>query len=116
MDAAPGLALSMVRSEDSVVVSAIGELDFGGVTGMVHGLASVVDEGGVTACRLDCREVTFVDSEAVKALLQLKRRLAHVGVDFALCNCSKAVLRLITLLGVRHYLLHAEDDESEPYV
>jgi anti-anti-sigma factor len=116
MDASPGLALSMVRSNDSVVVSVRGELDFGGVTGMTATLESAVGDGEVTSCTLDCEEVTFIDSEAVKALLQLRRRLAHAGVDFALRNCSKPVMRLVTLLGVRHYLLGPEDDEPGQYL
>jgi anti-anti-sigma factor len=111
MDATPGLALSMVRSQDSVVVSARGELDFGSVARLTESLASVLDDEGIAACVLDCNEVAFIDSEAVKGLLQLQRRLTSVGRSFALHNCSKPVLRLITLLGVRHHLIH---DDNEP--
>jgi anti-anti-sigma factor len=103
MDAAQCLTLAASRREDEVVITIRGDLDFGAVDEMTSCIESAVDER-VKLCILDCQQVTFADSEALKALLMLQCRFARVGRELCIRKCSRQLFRLLTLLGIREQL------------
>ena len=116
MDAAKGLTISTARSNDEVVVTAGGEIDFANVGILVGGIESEIDDS-VTSCVIDFERVTFIDSETVKALLALRYRYADLRKDIKLRHCSRPVFRLLSLLGVQHQIgLLDDDDDIRPHL
>ncbi|MCL5105292.1 MAG: STAS domain-containing protein [Armatimonadetes bacterium] len=101
MEAVRGLTLSTKREGNQVVIYASGELDLAAVPA----LAEVVMSGSknaISGCVLHCEEVTFIDSETIKCILNLRRDLSSVGKDLRLRRCSREVARILALLGLSH--------------
>jgi anti-anti-sigma factor len=53
---------------------------------------------------IDCREVTFIDSESLKAILIIREKLRQSSRFLGLRNCSKPVTRVVRLLGLEEEL------------
>jgi len=112
MEAAQSVSLATSRCGDQVTIKVRGDLDFAAVGSLVGCIENAVDER-VKLCVLDCEDVTFIDSETLKALLLLRCRFARVGRLLRLQNCSEQVIRLLTLLGIREQLGCPSDDKPQ---
>ena len=110
MEAAQCLSLATSRCGDQVVIKIRGDMDFASADEMTSCIENAVDER-VKLCILDCEQVTFIDTEALKALILLRCRFARVGRGLRVQNCSRQLLRLLTLLGIRELLGCPEDGE-----
>jgi anti-sigma B factor antagonist len=55
-------------------------------------------------CRVDLRELRFIDSSGVRALLRARRRASESGVVLELANAGPAVARLLASAGLEHVL------------
>lgn len=101
MEATRGLTLSTKCEDNQVVIYANGELDFAATPALV---ATVMAASRVAnmVCVLNCKEVTFIDSEAIKCILTLQRSLSIVGKKLLLYDCSREVARILALLGLSH--------------
>lgn len=115
MDAVQALTLSAVRENDVVIVRASGELDFATVRKLVETVEEAIDETDA-GCVLDCREVTFIDSETFKSLLMLERKLARGGQFLRLGGCSSQVARAVVLLGLNEHLGFPPVPEPRPNI
>lgn len=103
MEAMHGLSISTVRSEGEVVISLRGELDFSVAPRFVEAVEAVLDDD-TSVYAVDCGEVTFIDSESIKAILLLRDKLRRSSKVLGLQNCSAAVERIIRLLGLEEEL------------
>ncbi|MCX8053823.1 MAG: STAS domain-containing protein [Armatimonadetes bacterium] len=103
METARHLTLAASRRGEQVFIQISGDVDLAGVGKMKSCIEDAVGEN-VKACIIDCREVTFIDTEALKALLLLKTWFARLGGSFRMENCSKQLVRVLTLLGIREQL------------
>lgn len=104
MDASCGLTLRTRREGSAVVICIRGELDFA----TTPRLASVIESSAfdeVKLCLIDCSEVTFIDSEALKTLIKAQNELLEAGVQLRISGCSKQVMRTLGLLGLEDKLL-----------
>ena len=99
MDAVQGVALSVAREGDETVVYARGQLDFATESQLAKAVRTA-GRAATAACALDFEMVTFIDSEALKSLLLLRRTLARNGKLLYIRKCSAQVMRTITLLGL----------------
>ncbi len=113
MEAAQCLTLAMARHGDELIIRIHGDLDLATVGKLVEAVEAAVDEQ-VRRCVLDCEEMTFIDSEGIKALLVLRKRYAEVGRALELQRCSRQMRRLLTLLGLQGYLGCPCNDEPKP--
>ncbi len=111
MEAAQCLTLAASRCGDQVVIKICGDLDFSTVSEMTRCIEDAVDDH-VKLCVLDCEQVTFVDSEALKTILLLRCEFARVGRVLRIQNCSRQLARLLKLLGISEQLGCADADSS----
>lgn len=97
MEGAEELTLSMERSCGHLNVYIRGELDIASAPKLVQ---AVVDEIGnhVSDCVLDFRGVTFIDSEAIKSLIVLRRKLRENGTNLAIVKVNYPVTRILSLV------------------
>ena len=93
------LAFTVTVEDDGnpSVVRVEGELDSFTAAGLREGFGSVV---GRPATVVDIREVPFLDSSGLGALLGGIRRLREAGGAVALCCTRPSVLRLLAVTGV----------------
>lgn len=108
MEATSGILTGMSVSEGELVIRLCGDLDFA-VTPRLMGAIEAVLDDAVSAYVLDCQDVTFIDSETLKALLLLRQRLHESSQFLTLRNCSRPVSRILVILGL-------SDDLSVPDV
>lgn len=104
MDASYGLTLRTRREGNAVVVSVSGELDYATAPELIK----TIELNANLKIRLllvNCTEVTFIDSEAVKALIKIQNELIQDGVDLRISECSRQVLRTLRLLGLESRFL-----------
>jgi len=99
MDAARETRLSVMREGDLVVIHAGGELDFAAVEKLREALAHAA-KCESEAILIDCRNVTFIDTETIKTMLGAQIDLADAGKTLRLRNCSPNIHRILTILGL----------------
>jgi len=94
-----GLEISSTRDGGEVVARVVGELDFATVPKLIDAIQDVrIDD--IDASIIDFSSVSFIDSEAIKAIILLHRNLARIGIPLRLRNCNKRITRIIDILGV----------------
>src|SRR4051794_33617352 len=82
----------------AVVVSLSGEIDRVTAEAIDEAARSAL-EGGASRLEIDLRDVTFMDSEGLHALLDAERSLRCEGVGLALSGAPPCVRRLLELSG-----------------
>jgi len=91
------LAILIERSCGYLTVYVRGELDIASAPKLIQ---AITDEIGtcISECVLDFRGVTFIDSEAIKLLIILRRRLLETGTSLAIVNTRQPVTRILSLV------------------
>ena len=102
MDAARGIALSAARECDEIVFRVRGQVDFATSGELAESVRSFATDS-CAAYALDFELVTFIDSEAFKTLIALRRDLADRGKTLYISRCSSQVHRILSLLGIDRY-------------
>ena len=110
MDAVQRFTLLITQEVDKIVIYIRGDLDFTVSPDLMTEIEKVFRYGTHT-CVLDFERVTFVDSEVVKLLLDIRQRLLSQGVGFYLQNCNAQVDRVISILGLQRWLLNSTCEE-----
>lgn len=85
------------RDGDPAVIGVDGELDSFTACELRAGIAEVLGRQGTI---VDIRQVPFVDSAGLGALVGGIRRLREAGASVALCCDRSSVLRLLRMTGV----------------
>ncbi|SFO91675.1 anti-anti-sigma factor [Amycolatopsis arida] len=98
----PGFRITTTAENGVWRVAVSGELDLLTSPQLQEKLTSVVDERPAKVLA-DLTEVTFFDSSALNALLQVQRHAQENSVEMAVL-ASSAVERVITLAGVDEHL------------
>ena len=93
------IAFSVVIDDDAdpAVIQVAGELDSFSACDLRAGIAGVL---GRPAAILDIRDVPFVDSAGLGAIVGGIRRLREAGASVALCCTRSSVLRLLGTTGL----------------
>lgn len=110
MEAISGMLTTAALSDGVLVIKLCGDLDFSVTPQLIAAIEAAVDES-VSACMLDCNDVTFIDSETLKAFLVLQRRLRESSQSLQLSNCSRPVARILEILGLGDVLCVTCGDE-----
>lgn len=87
----------MEDDRDPSVIRVEGDLDSFMAAGLREGFGRVIGRAGTI---VDIREVPFVDSSGLGALLGGIRRVREAGGTVALCCTRPSVLRLLAITGV----------------
>lgn len=90
---------------DPAVIQVAGELDSFSACELRAGIADVLGRPGTI---LDIRDVPFVDSAGLGALVGGIRRLREAGASVALCCTRSSVLRLLRMTGLDRIVPIAE--------
>ena len=108
----PHLSLDITTTPEVVTVRASGEIDMASVDHLRETLRELcVDE--VTVC-LDLRDVTFIDSTGVNALVLMDRRSTERGGRLVLSAPSPTVSRVLAYTGADAVLNLDDDDGNAP--
>ncbi len=91
------LALSIERSGGRLNVYASGELDMASAPKLVQAVEEEF-ENRMFECILDFRGVTFMDSEAIKDVIALRRKLLERGIRLAIVNTRGPVTRILSIV------------------
>ena len=99
---------------DTVVVPLAGELDIAVAEDVrLRGLAAL-EQPGVRTVVLDLTEVTFLDSSAIGALVEIRNAANPAGVPVTLRNASSSIRRTVEIMGLTD--LFVLDPDSAPPV
>lgn len=82
-----GVKLTAYRQGNVAVIALSGELDLAAVGVVVTCIESALDES-VELCILDCKKVTFIDSDALRVISSVASRFESLGKRFQFCHCS----------------------------
>lgn len=97
------LRISVSRAEDRVVIHLAGELDLASAPSLAGELkASSAD--GTAAIVLDMRELSFIDSSGLRAVLAAREQAADAGYEFAVVRGSPQVRRLFAITRADEHL------------
>jgi anti-sigma B factor antagonist len=101
-DPAPGdlVALDVRRSEDSVWVTATGEIDSSSAPQFRRILDGLLDEPGLSEIVVDLGGVTFLDSAGLCVLAATHRRSKGRGIRLRVLASSRAVIRPLQITGL----------------
>jgi anti-sigma B factor antagonist len=88
----------------AVVVSLAGELDIGTVESICARGATALDQPGARTLIFDLAAVTYIDSTAIGALVDVRRAAAARHVPMRLAHVSSSVQRVLEISGLAEYL------------
>jgi anti-sigma B factor antagonist len=103
-----------IRTEqhgDAAVVVPTGELDLASAPALEATLARSFDAAGSGRVVLDLRELEFIDSSGLRALLTARRRAEDVGAAFSLVGGHPGLERTLEIAGVRTVFSWTSADE-----
>ena len=105
------MANLQVKSEDrggEATVALIGELDFSGLP-IVDEKLQEVEASGASLLVLDLRELTFLDSGGLKAIVAASNRASEAGRRLVVVKGPKTVHRILEWTGVDRSLEVVDD-------
>lgn len=97
--------------EDLVVVSVAGELDLTSADRLRHALRMAL-ESHSGAVVVDVGEISFIDAAGIGVLIGGATKARETGARFALRHPSRAVTRVLSLLGPEAAALPVEGDSE----
>jgi len=99
------LSVEISRTGQGVVLALAGELDLAGAATLERELAEL-DAGAVV---VDLRELAFMDSSGLRALVLAARQLEEAGRRFALVPGAAHVMRVFEITGMDERLEFVDD-------
>jgi anti-anti-sigma factor len=110
----PLLTVSAVPDREQLRVVAAGELDPSTAGALRAQLAALLDVGGRHDVVVDLREVAFMDTSGVHALLDADRRACEEGVRLVVVVEPGPVREVLRLTGADRVLTVAASDGAQP--
>ena len=107
------LEIAVDPQRDSVRVTPAGELDVSNA-GALQAELDELHAAGFRHIVLDLRELTFMDSSAVRLILEEDRLARSSGRRFSLIDGSAAVRRVLSVCGLSEQLELAEPPTPSP--
>ena len=111
----PDFAIAVERSGPRAVLSLSGELDLSGEAEVAPALDHVVASGARTVV-IDLRELTFIDSSGIRALIAAQRRCAAARCPLYVVPGPAPVRRVLALCGVEERFALLDDPADAPNV
>ncbi|MDQ6776047.1 MAG: STAS domain-containing protein [Actinomycetota bacterium] len=93
------LAIGMSRSRDEFIIELAGELDLSGVTRVSEAFAAALDSDAPTIV-LDLRDLEFLDSTGVHAILKAERSAREENRSFVVVRGPRQVQRIFEISGI----------------
>ena len=81
----------------------VGELDMLTEPDLVAALGSALETTTATSCVVDLRQVAFMDSSGLRAVIVCSEQAKARGIDFSLVVEPGPVTRLLDVAGVRSW-------------
>lgn len=101
------LAIAARRQRDEYVIKVYGELDLSGVTRMSEAFAAALDSDA-RAIVLDLRELEFLDSTGVHAILMAERSAKERDRGFVIVRGPRQVQRIFEISGIAERLVFSD--------
>lgn len=98
----PPFEVAISWSDGEPTVHIRGELDFATAPALHEALEEAL-RGHAQSLVLDFHQVTFLDSEGLKVLLQAYRELRARGGSLTVTGCSQFVAKTFEILGLDRY-------------
>jgi len=96
------LTCKMHRLSDAVVMGLSGELDLTSVPSLWRHLETVPD--GICDVVIDLRDLRYVESSGIEALLEAHRLFTDTGHRFVLAAPRPDVQRILTIVHLHHLI------------
>ncbi len=109
----PAFAATIERDEEWLVVRLRGELDLATVPRLNEVLADALTKRR-PAIVLDLRDLTFLDSTGIQALVTFRRRATQDGAELKVRSVQPGPLKVITLTGLAGLFGLDASDEVPP--
>jgi anti-sigma B factor antagonist len=105
---------SLIGSDNEIgTVSLAGEIDMAAADSVHALLIGELDQPGTTVLSANLKELTFIDSTGVGALINAYAYALGAGKTFRVTNASGAVARVMKITGVYSLLIGTEDELGE---
>lgn len=88
----------------AAVVALAGELDLGAVDAICARAATALDQPGTRTLSFDISAVTFIDSSAIGAFIDVRTLAQARGASMELINVPSRIGRIIEITGLTEYL------------
>jgi len=79
-------------------------LDYSNTMGFHHSCNSLLTDGAVNCLRLNCAQLTYIDSSGIGALMVVNDRATREGKSLELLNCNGDVKKILKLVNLHKVL------------
>jgi anti-sigma B factor antagonist len=100
----PGFQLDSRAHEQALELVLAGDLDMAATFKLEPAVERLLAEHQVRRIALDLRDVRFIDSTGLGALLAIRERTKQLGIEMRLVAISKPVQRLLDMSGTASVL------------
>ena len=111
MEISEDFAVAVSTRGDQHVVDVSGELDADSGPTLSETIGAIQHDGAMHVV-VDLREVTFIDSKGLSALLVAWQQLATREMTMSVTNLQPAVERLFRISGLDAVLLNADEERD----
>ncbi len=105
----PHLTVDVVSKSCGAVIRLEGEVDIASVDRLRDATSRAMDMDGIDHLIVDCRQLDFLDSSGLKALLEAHRR---VDGKLALLGPTRPITRVLEVTGLEELFEVAESLEA----
>lgn len=107
-------AVTVLREDATLIARVGGELDYDTSDDLVSAVTERLTgaDGPPSAVRLDFRDLTWIDSSGLSALLMIHRRTRALGADFHLDNRPAVLERMLRMTNVLDHLLGRDHTDA----
>ena len=96
----PEFDVDVVPDGDALILRLTGELDYGTVRTLETTLAEVARKHPVSNLRIDLRELDFIDSAGISALIAANAEAARRGARLQVVRGAENVQRALQVVGI----------------
>jgi anti-anti-sigma factor len=100
----PTLVISSHSDEKAAVIALAGELDLDGTARFQEAILDALATGTIESLQLDLKELRFIDSSGLQAILRAKQSADQAGIDARVVAVSPTVERVIDMAGLSDVL------------
>ena len=103
--------MEIIHQNSSAIIRPVGSLDINTSEALRKSVIEAFEKGA-EALLIDCRDVTFLDSSGLSAMVMALKKARELNVQLSLCSIDEQAMLLFQLTGMNKVFNILENSET----